>query len=199
MGLEIRVPDAVLYLEVWGGRVEWLNEPPQWTLEPDGTLEIVTGPETDFWRIAHYGFTADNGHAYLERVEGDFTAHVHFSGEYSAQYDQAGLMVRLDEGHWIKAGTEFEGGKICLSVVVTREFSDWSVVPLEIAPSRVWLRVTRTKDAVQVDYSLDGSRFEMLRLAYFPPAQAVGVGMMACSPKRAGFRARFTGFRLERR
>ncbi len=181
--------------------MEWLNEPPSWNLEGDdlnaGALDMVTGQDTDFWRIAHYGFTADNGHAYLERATGDFTAHVNFSGDYTAQYDQAGLMLRLNETHWIKAGTEFEGGKICLSVVVTREFSDWSVVPLDIAPERLWLRLERAGDAVRVDYSLDGEHFEMLRLAYFPPGQAVGIGPMACSPKRAGFRARFTGFRLE--
>ena len=35
----------------------------------------------------------------------------------------------------------------------------------------------------------------MLRLAWFPEGPA-GVGPMACSPQRAGFRAEFRDFRL---
>lgn len=183
--------------------MDWLNEPPQWTLEPNnlehGTLEVVTGLETDFWRVTHYGFTRDNGHAYLDRADGDFVAHVKFTGDYEELYDQAGLMIRLDEQNWIKTGIELESGKLCLSAVVTREFSDWSVIPLETSPEAVWLRLERAGDAVRVDYALDGQHFQMLRLAYFPPNVPVGIGPMACSPKRAGFKAQFTNFKLETR
>jgi uncharacterized protein len=183
--------------------MEWLNEPSTWALTGDdletGTLEVVTGLETDFWSVTHYGFTRDNGHAYLDRAEGDFVAQVKFSGEYTELYDQAGLMIRLDEKHWIKAGVELEAGQLYLSAVVTREFSDWSVIPLETRPEAVYLRLERAGDAVRVDYALDGERFEMLRLAYFPPNAPVDVGPMACSPKRAGFKAQFTNFKLEHR
>jgi uncharacterized protein len=183
--------------------MEWLNEPPHWTLEGDdletGILEIVTGLETDFWRVTHYGFTRDNGHAYLERAADDFVARVKFSGEYEELYDQAGLMIRLDENNWIKTGIELEAGKLCLSAVVTREFSDWSVIPIKTRPEAVWLRLERTGDAVRVDYALDGEHYEMLRLAYFPPSVPVSIGPMACSPKRAGFKAQFTNFKLEPR
>jgi regulation of enolase protein 1 (concanavalin A-like superfamily) len=104
--------------------MKWLNEPPEWRDE-NGILSVTTGAKTDFWRETHYGFIRDDGHLRYEWVEGDFTASVAFRGDYRALYDQAGLMVRLDDRNWVKAGIEFVGDRQRLSVVVTRDFSDW--------------------------------------------------------------------------
>ena len=128
---------------------------------------------------------------------GDFGAEVAFRGEYRELYDQAGLMLRLDERNWIKAGVEFVGGRRMLSVVVTRDFSDWSTTPCPVEDAWLRLRLTRIGTAVHVHWAADGERpeFRMLRLAYFPTGPAA-VGPMACSPQRAGFVASFRGFTL---
>ena len=76
--------------------MEWLNEPPAWEIRGDA-LVVTAGPKTDFWRTTHYGFVRDNGHCRFRRWEGDFVAEVEVTGDYRDQYDQAGLMVRLDE------------------------------------------------------------------------------------------------------
>lgn len=173
--------------------MKWLNPPPHYQ---DGeTLTVVTGDHTDFWRETHYGFIRDDGHLYYQEVSGDFSAEVCFRGEYQALYDQAGLMLRLDEKNWIKAGIEYTDGLQHLSAVVTRDYSDWSVLPLPDAPQAIWLRLTRRGSAVQVQYSLEGTQWHMLRLAYLPLGPA-WVGPMCCSPQRAGFVARFSGFKI---
>ena len=77
-----------------------------------------------------YGFLRDNGHAFLTPVEGDFTASATVTGKYEQLYDQAGLMLRVDERNSIKTGIEYTDGLMHFSVVVTREVSDWSVIPL---------------------------------------------------------------------
>ena len=175
--------------------MDWLNEPPEWH-ERDGVLELVTGARTDFWRHTHYGFVRDDGHARLAAVEGDFSATVRFRGVYETLYDQAGLMLRVDAETWIKAGIEFVGGRRMLSVVVTRGFSDWSTMPAPVETPWLSLRLTRIGTAVHVHWSVgEGEPFRMLRLAWFPEGPA-GVGPMACSPERAGFRAAFAGFRV---
>ncbi len=65
---------------------QWLNKPQQWSLNgvflEGGTLNITTDFETDFWRITHYGFLSDNGHAYLQPIAGNFVAQVQFTGDY---------------------------------------------------------------------------------------------------------------------
>jgi uncharacterized protein len=174
--------------------MHWLNEPPKWTFE-NNSLEVTTGKNTDFWRVTHYDFIRDDGHVYYQTVSGDFVASLRFSGNYQHLYDQAGLMLRSDEKNWMKTGIEFDDGKQKLSAVVTRDVSDWSVIPLEHSPSEVFLKLTRKGAAVTVHYSFDGTTYEMLRLAYFPEG-ATTIGMMCCSPQREGFEATFRGFQV---
>jgi regulation of enolase protein 1 (concanavalin A-like superfamily) len=174
------------------GTFAWLNPPPSWQGD-ETALELSTGQATDFWRHTFYGFVRDSGHAFLKPATGDFTASATVVGAYQHLYDQAGLMLRVDEKNWIKTGIEFTDGLMHFSVVVTREVSDWSVIPLpQVKPEdTVRVRLTRHGDAVRIQYSIAGTPWQMARLAPFPDADAQ-VGVMACSPERAGFRARFT-------
>ena len=176
--------------------MQWLHEPPIWKAE-GSTLIVTTGPKTDFWRKTHYGFVRDNGHFYAEYVSGDFVAEVKVIGYYRDQYDHAGLMIRLDEANWLKCGIEFVDGAQCVSAVVTRDYSDWSVLPAPDDPGALWLRVTRQGDAVEVHYSFDGEHFHMLRLAHLTLAETLGVGPMCASPDGNGFDVRFDGFHVQ--
>ena len=174
--------------------MHWLNEPPEWTVDND-LLRVTTGERTDFWRETHYGFVRDNGHFFYAETEGDFSAEVTFSAQYEHLYDQAGLMLRLDERHWVKASVEYSDGKKLLSTVVTRERSDWSVTSLPEGIDEVTLRLTRRDGALLVQ-TLRGGHVDLLRLADFPPSNPVQVGIMCCTPERAGLAATFRDFRI---
>ncbi len=173
------------------GDFNWLNEPASWSGD-SASLELRTDASTDFWRETFYGFVRDNGHAWLCPVGGDFRASVDILGNYQALYDQAGLFLRFDDRSWIKAGIEYTDGLMHFSVVVTRDVSDWSVIPLAAAKPTdlVSVRLTRHDDAVRVQFSVAGSDWQMARLCPFPSGDA-RVGIMACSPERSGFQARF--------
>lgn len=169
----------------------WLREPETWSANGD-VVTAVTQPDSDFWRVTHYGFVRDNGHVLGRDADGDFTLTATFSGEYRDLYDQAGVMLRIDEENWIKTGIELVDGVQQLSAVVTRGMSDWSVVALPVAPASVTVAVERKGDTVTVRYGLDGAAPEtMLRLAYFPPGVTVLAGVMCASPDGSGFPARF--------
>jgi hypothetical protein len=172
----------------------WLNPPPAWDRTSEA-LTFETGDRTDFWRDTLYGFRRDSGHALMVPVEEDFTAFIGFDGAYEALYDQAGLMLRLNAACWIKAGIELSDGVANLSVVVTRDASDWSTLALGPAPGPQRLRLTRTGGAVVIQARNAANRWQLLRVAPFPEGPA-HVGPMACSPERAGFRSRFTEFTL---
>lgn len=176
-------------------RMCWLNEPPEWHLDGQ-SLSVTTGKRTDFWRETHYGFVRDDGHFLFTEASGDFTAEATFSGRYEHLYDQAGLMLRLDERHWVKAGVEFNDGERQLSTVVTRERSDWSVTSMSSDASEVTLRLTLRGGALLVQVALEGGRYRLLRLADFPVRDSVMVGVMCCSPEREGFQATFSNFRV---
>lgn len=40
-------------------RMQWFNEPENWSIE-DGRLTMDVTPQSDYWRISHYGFTVDD-------------------------------------------------------------------------------------------------------------------------------------------
>jgi uncharacterized protein len=177
----------------WTDTLTWLN-PPSATLRNGSSLEVTTAEQTDFWRETFYGYITDNGHALLGPTQGDFTAELSFSGQYEALYDQAGLMLRADAGHWIKAGVEMTDGQAHFSVVVTNGKSDWSQLAMGSAPDPLAMRVTRHGDAIRVQYRDAGGGWVPVRLAYFPPELPLHVGPMCCSPRRGGFKATFHSF-----
>ncbi|WIM93343.1 DUF1349 domain-containing protein [Actinoplanes oblitus] len=175
--------------------MSWLNEPPQWS-DRDGVVRVVTGRETDFWRKTFYGYVTDNGHFYHRPVSGDFTAEVTVAAGHSARFDQAGLMLRADERTWLKSGLEVTSGAVQLSTVLTRDSSDLSVVPLPGHHGELTLRLTRFGDAVCV-HRRDGARgWELVRLGHLDLPETVEVGLMCCSPERAGLEVAFRDFRV---
>lgn len=174
----------------------WLNEPAKWSLA-SGTLVLTTDAATDFWRETHYGFRRDNGHFLGVATADAFTAEVRVRADYRSLYDQAGLMLRLDETRWVKAGVEFSDGHHCLSVVVTDGRSDWSVTRPEGDGADVRLRLTQRGGALRVQASTDGgATWPLLRLAPFPAAARYHVGPMACTPERGGLEVAFSEFRI---
>lgn len=78
--------------------MQWLNEPTEWSYSGD-RLIVKTSPKTDFWRTTHYGFIRDSGHFYFDTFSTDFVLEVSIRGNYTDLYDQAGIMLRLDENH----------------------------------------------------------------------------------------------------
>ncbi|ONI86042.1 hypothetical protein ALI22I_25195 [Saccharothrix sp. ALI-22-I] len=173
---------------------QWLNEPASWSNQ-DG-LTLTSDPDTDFWRTTHYGYTRDSGHVLGVPVTGDFTIVTSFTADYAAQYDQAGIALWIDDRNWIKAGVELVDGEFQVSTVVTREFSDWSVVPGGPV-QRVTMSAVREGDAVTITYGVgDAEPTTMLRLAYFPPEVEALVGVMAAAPTGPGFAARFGRVRV---
>lgn len=176
--------------------LKWFNPPAGSELDQQA-LRVKTGDKTDFWRKTFYGFQRDSGHFGYVTVSGDFTAEVTIEGQYEALYDQAGLMIRSSESNWIKAGTEYTDGQVCLSVVVTNDNSDWSMQRLGSPSKDLRLRLTRHGEAVRVQYFRESDgQWQLVRLAYLPPTSSVDVGVMCCSPERAGFEVTFKDFKV---
>lgn len=175
--------------------MKWYNEPKSWKINGN-KIEVNVDGGTDYWRITHYNFIRDNGHFFFQEMEGEFVAKVKIKGNYKELYDQAGLMIRTDEKNWIKTGIEFVNGVQNLSAVVTREFSDWSVVQRKDNPSQVNFTLLRKGDYVEIQYSFDDKNYQMLRLAYFPPKVKVQIGIMCAAPDGKGFPVAFEDFTI---
>jgi regulation of enolase protein 1 (concanavalin A-like superfamily) len=174
----------------------WLNEPRDWSVDPSGDLSVVTDKGTDFWRETHYGFARDTGHFLGFTAPDAFTAQVRVRGQYEKLYDQAGIMVRVDEHRWVKAGIELSDGRAMLSSVLTDGKSDWAIGPYEHAAQDFWMRATVAKGVLRLQVSADGSEWPLVRLAPFPIASSYEVGPMACTPERSGLSITFSDLRI---
>ena len=177
-------------------RCRWLNEPKEWQLQSD-TLTVLTDLKTDFWRETHYGFTRHSGHFFYCETDGDFTAEVRVQARYDELYDQAGIMVRLDESHWIKAGIEKSDGKALLSSVLTLGQSDWATGSYAHDPADFWIRATVAAGVLRIQVSSDGATWPLVRLSPFPRASSYAVGPLCCTPQRSGLEVKFSGFRVQ--
>lgn len=177
-------------------KMTWFNEPSQWEIK-DKKLTMMVTPQSDYWRISHYGFTVDDAPFYYSTYGGEFETKVKITGDYKARFDQMGLMLRIDAQNYIKAGVEFVDGKFNLSTVVTHKTSDWSVITLEKAPPFVWIKAVRRLDAVEVFYSFDDKEYIMMRNAYLQDNTPVQVGLMAACPDGNGFKAIFENFTVK--
>ena len=158
-------------------KMQWFNEPEKWEVK-DGVLSMSVTPQSDYWRISHYGFTVDDAPFLYTTYGGEIEVKVKISGDYTARFDQSGLMLRIDHENYIKAGIEYVDGKYNLSTVVTHKTSDWSVITLDKPVPFVWIKAVRRLDAVEIFYSFDDKNYTMMRNAWLQDNCPVMVGMM---------------------
>ncbi|SFE03885.1 hypothetical protein SAMN05216251_101253 [Actinacidiphila alni] len=170
----------------------WLNPPAEAVADEAGLL-VTTREGSDFWRTTSYGFVRDDGHALLTDFPPGTAVEVTFRADFTELYDQAGAMVRVDAGTWIKAGVEMSDGQPQLGAVVTHGTSDWSLAPVpDWAGHEVTVRVSRSGDAVTVRARRADEAWRTVRLAPLDPDAEARAGLFCCSPQRAGLRVRFT-------
>lgn len=177
-------------------KMQWFNEPENWRIE-NGTLVMDVTPQSDYWRVSHYGFTVDDAPFLYTLRGGEFEVKVKISGKYKERFDQAGLMLRIDKENYVKAGIEFVDGKYNLSAVVTHGTSDWSVIKLDEPVDFVWIKAVRRLDAVEIFYSFDDKEYTMMRNCRMQDNTPIMVGTMAACPDGNGFEATFEEFKIK--
>ena len=175
--------------------MQWFNEPENYSIR-NGVLEMQVPAQTDFWRIAHYGFTVDDGPFLYAVYGGEFEAKIKVSGEYETRFDQAGMMIRLDHENYVKFGIEFVDGKFNISAVVTHHTSDWSVIRLDEPVPHLWLKAVRRLDAIELFYGFDDREYTMMRTLWMQDNCPLQVGPVAACPDGQGFKARFSDFKV---
>lgn len=172
---------------------QWLNEPKSWSTDGQ-MLSVKTDANTDFWQGTYYGFFRHSGHFFGAKIIGDFTAQIRVKGDFKELYDQAGLMVLIDDKRWIKAGVEVNDESVVSSSVLTNGLSDWAVSSALKNGNEFWLRITVAQGSVRVQISEDCIVWPLIRLAPFPVAEQYLIGPMCCTPERSGLRVSFTDF-----
>lgn len=180
--------------------IDWASG--RWTHEPvsamvdQGDLVVTAAEGSDAWRQTSYGFVHDNEHALLAPLPTDRAVEVDFVADFAEQFDQAGVFLRADDEHWIKAGVEFADGLAQVGAVVTWPKSDWSVAPVpDWLGKTVTVRASRSGDAVTIRAGVAG-QLQLVRVIPVPPEATLEAGPLICAPTRPGLQIRFTGWRM---
>lgn len=116
-----------------------------WKIENKKLLFAPPGKK-DFWRKTYYEpllVKDDAPFLYSTVPESSLpvTIETTFSLTPKSQFDQAGIIIRLDKEHWIKTGIEVVDKQPRLSCVVTNGFSDWSTQPWPIPATRIRVHI----------------------------------------------------------
>lgn len=179
------------------------------TAHADG-VRIVTAPRTDLWQRTFYGFRVANASAYTMRREDNVTFSVDVSFEYGRRFDQAGVLVWVDEDNWFKAAIEYENATTSRlgSVLTTAGYSDWATTDIPTTTVAGY-RLSRRGPDFLLEARHAGGAWEQLRIFHVQalgpttadmaaapaaelPAAAVDIGVYAASPEDSSFTADFT-------
>lgn len=175
----------------------WFNEP-EFKVD-SGRLILKTKPGTDFWQRTYYGFRPDNGHCLLTEISSDFLLSVRTTFNPINQYDQCGLIIRLDEENWIKTSMEYENERHSRlgSVVTNLGYSDWATQDVDSNIRQMCYRIqSRGKDFL-IESSNDGLVWNQMRIAHLHATyDSLSIGIYACSPKQGNFEVAFDKFML---
>lgn len=169
-----------------------------WTHPPlaieSGQELVATAVEgSDAWRHTAYGFVHDTEHALLAPLTVGEAMEVAFRAPWTGEFDQAGVFVRVDHEHWMKAGLEYADGHLGLGAVVTAIRSDWSVGHVDDwLDAEVTVRVSRWADALIVRARAADGPWRLVRVAPFDGDAAASAGPYLAGPTRSGLAVRFT-------
>lgn len=168
----------------------WLNPPDDWRRDGDA-LTCRARPGSDFWRRTAGAGLIDTGHFHYRRQAGDFEMTAVLAGDYAADADQTGVMLRVGPDAWMKTGVERLGGQLHAATVFTRDWSDGSSLTVG-TPRSVTVRLRRTGQTLACAHAVDDGPFVDSRIGHLPMPDAVELGVMCASPAGAGFQARIT-------
>ncbi|KZP32742.1 hypothetical protein FIBSPDRAFT_847997 [Athelia psychrophila] len=130
-------------------------------ISSDGVqITVWSGPKTDWWRTTSVDSSSGVVYRFNKGVGDGFEVSVDLGIDHQVKFDHATAFLRLSSHTWVKAGVEYDLGKLWNSVVVTNPYSDWYVplfypvlpcsqfLPYEINPSL-------TSDTIQVPGAVD--------------------------------------------
>lgn len=172
-------------------RFEWYNEPENVRFNERGMV-VTAKPQTDFWQSTHHNFHKDNGHFFFTRTITDFVLTVKWQFEKSFQFDQCGLMLRVDERNWFKLSLmseQADAPKLGTSLT-NFGYSDWAVQDLPQPLTEIWYRLKRSGSDYIAYFSVDGVVYKQMRLFHLVNDNPeIKVGAYAAAPRRSSFEA----------
>ena len=185
---------------------KWFNPPSMYS--QTGSTEFTDytfypDSKSDFWKRTYYDpvLIHDNGHFLYKSFASieNFQIESHCFIFDKNQFDQGGLMIRLDTDNWIKFGIEVVDKKPKLSVVVTRDgYSDWSTQ--DWIDNEFQIRLYKYGSSIISEaYNKQKDSWDFVRISHldFNKYKTYSIGIFACCPTESGAKIKFHNVNLK--
>lgn len=134
-------------------------------------LHLRAPSKKDFWSKTFYTplLVKSDASALLYTVPDGVESTIRMDFEYNpqTQFDQAGLLIFVDQTHWVKCGIELCDGTPRLSVVVCNDFSDWSTQPWSSNSISLKIHKVNQSDSLVVEAAPKGTdNYSFIRIAH---------------------------------
>jgi len=179
--------------------LQWQGHLTSYSIKDGVGLLVQPAEKTDFWRITYYDppFVKDDGVTLTYQVPtsmNTWSIETEFSLEALHQFDQAGIIVRMDSERWMKTGIEYVDGMPRMSAVVTNRYSDWSTQSWGGNGSLVRVRVSQIRDSLVAEH-YHNDQWVFMRIAHLDgvdsPHTTASAGVYTCAPTKSGMTAIF--------
>jgi len=131
--------------------------------------------------------------------EGDFVARVLVQPTFLTDYDAASLFLYQNEKIWVKLAFEkSDFDTTAIVSVITNNVSD-DANGCNINQDSVWLQMARVGNNIILHYSLDGEKYDLVRIAALPLERTIKIGIESQCPTGEGVNNSFYNFTIEKR
>ena len=161
--------------------LSWENAPSSFNVSGT-TLKIVAGAKTDMFRDPNLTYNTDNAPKLLFKPDNDFVLIASIEHSFASKWDGGAIVLKKDSLNWIKFCFEkdYTGARRVVSVV-TKNISD-DCNSVEINSNKVFYKIAKADNVITLYYSVDGTKWFLVRHLQFDVAGDFYLGFLAQSP-----------------
>lgn len=176
----------------------WENKPVEFSIKGK-ELVIKAGPKTDMFRDPNVTYNTDNAPKLMFKPDEHFVLTVGIEHPFANKWDGGAVVLKSDSLNWVKFCYEkdYTGARRVVSVV-TKDISD-DANSVELTGDKVFYKIAKADNVITLYYSVDRTKWFLVRHLQFDAKPGFKVGFLAQSPTGDQCTVRFTDILYEAR
>ncbi len=169
----------------------WENKPKDFYINKS-SIVIVSGEKTDMFRDPNVTYNTDNAPKLMFKADSNFVLSAAVEHDFISKWDGGALVLKLDSLNWVKCCFEkdYTGARRVVTVV-TKGISD-DCNSVEVKSNKVYFKLAKANNVITIYYSLNGSKWFLIRHFTFDAHDNLKVGFLSQSPTGKECRVKFS-------
>ena len=174
--------------------LKWENRPKEYSINKT-SITISAGEKTDMFRDPNVTYNTDNAPKLLFEADSNFVITAAVEHAFVSKWDGGALVLKADSLNWVKCCFEkdYTGAKRIVTVV-TKGISD-DCNSVELNSNKVYFKIAKADNVITIYYSLNGSKWFLVRHFTFDATNNLKVGFLSQSPTGKNCKVTFSEIR----